>query len=177
MVACPKHPSIPLAYCTCGRHRPVDAKLFTKPVMAEARPNLSRVRGTLSPHSGWSITHRDGVITVCGVCWKLATDHEHLLRDHTAKLTAFIRTNICKHCGDAYKPKVACPLRNFGLPHERRWLVRSTKVPACGKCSGKAEYEVEPEVLQDIMDSRKAGRPPEPVRIWRHALEERGLLV
>ena len=170
---CPKHPSIPAAFCACGKHKPVDTKLFT-PVPTAA---LNRVRTTLSAHSGWSLTLRDGVITICGVCWELAATHTGTgERDHTCKLTAFIRTKLCKHCGDAYEQNVACGVRGFGLPHERKWLVRSAKVPACSSCATKAEYEVEAQVLTDIMESKAAGRPPEPVRIWRHALQEKGLL-
>lgn len=126
-------------------------------------------RSTSSPHARWSITANFGVITICGVCHGIASDHTSTKREHTSKLTAKIRTNKCKWCDRAFDDGECDALDSPDGLHRRKWLIRSITVPACLECSGHAEYEV---------DSDKVGKDAHkiPLNTWKTALRMRGLL-
>lgn len=136
-------------------------------------PFQKRAKRVESIAAQWSITTKAGVITICGVCSSIANEHEERRREHEVRLTSYIRTRLCKDCGDIYRSGEICP--KTLQEHRRRWLIRSIKVAACKECAGLAEYEVDPDDLTPMGDGRCI-RQAGILDIWKLNLKERGLL-
>jgi len=132
-----------------------------------------RTQSTTSVQAGWSLTLKDGsVITICAVCQDIANDHESLKLERTVKLVAFVRTNLCKDCGEEFDEEQECPAT--GDVHRRKWMIRSIKAAACPKCAGRSEYRVEVDDL--IIEDGKPVIQTRILRAWEIALRRKRLI-
>lgn len=115
-----------------------------------------------------SITCKLGVITVCGVCGNLANDHTSFANgEYTAKLLAFLRTNICKHCFGPYLEDSPCELSPTSKC-QRLYHPRMKKVASCLACNLLGTHTVSMDVFKQS--------PQLQVRVWQGILRQRGLL-
>lgn len=142
-------------------------------------------RNTISVHAHWSLTLTTGdTIVVCGVCNHEASRSKVSGRlngqpEHTVTLFAFTRTNNCKLCDQPYEENEVCPKNHHGHPpfHQRKYIGRSVKVPACSSCAGHARYEVDADIIDDITSAIASGKPPLAVERWRRSLRDANMLI
>ena len=108
------------------------------------------------------------------VIWKqgktqLGTTTITLERAETTVVFKNVPAQVCENCGEAYVEEEECPAT--GLGHERKYLVRAMRAPACPKCAEQAPdngYRVDMDELNML--------PGLALNKWKLELKSRGLI-
>lgn len=116
-----------------------------------------------------SLTWDGGVLTICGVCGNVASQHRKGDVERETILLCFRRTGECKHCGENVWDVEWCPEKQREHhTNDSKRAPRKKKVAACRECAAIPEHIVEP--------SEWEVSPAEFVEAWRQELARRGLL-
>lgn len=172
-----KHPSGDYVHATemcalCLRTARIAKPVRSKPAVLpqNAKPRDQYI-------AQWTLTTEAGVLTICGVCGGLVSDHWSKQKVGFKHLIALTRTRKCKYCGQWLEPDYERSSEQYECPEspegvcKRRWLVKRVKVTACRLCTSEAqaEYQVEPDDLE-LMPDGKIRRCHDALRQWKDAV-------
>lgn len=130
----------------------------------------------------WTLTTKIGVLTICGVCHGLASDHNERHKIGHKYLAAFQKTKQCKYCGGELESDYEQSYTAYECPGsspdglcKRRWLLKKVKVPTCRLCTAELQGEYTVENASDLDRADDSGRVAicvEVLKLWRLATEE-----